>query len=279
VNIARISTVIDIKDERGKISHVTQIISAVVAGTVNSPDPKTNNNAAYIPLDVLQDEAGMMLENKLTEILIRKQKSDDSALPKKDESPRVITAALNAALSNGGSQSLIIDGDSDLAIYEWKDYVRDYFAAAASDDISMRIMAAILFILSFLGIANTMLLSILERTKEIGMMRAQGMADGEVIFMMMTEAGIIGIIGSVLGVIAGCLINVYMVNIGIDYTQAMNAANGDMGYRINGIFRSAWHIQVIIASPFLATILSACMAFIPTKRALKLPVTDCLRFE
>jgi ABC-type lipoprotein release transport system permease subunit len=52
-----------------------------------------------------------------------------------------------------------------------------------------------------------------------------------------------------------------------------------MGYRINGIFRSAWHIPVIIASPVVATILSACMAFIPTKRALKMPVTECLRFE
>jgi ABC-type lipoprotein release transport system permease subunit len=277
VNNVQISTVIDIKDGNGKVRHVNQLISVVVTGTVNSPDPKTNNNAAYIPLSVLQDDAGMMLEGALTEILIRKQNPDDAALPGKDESPEAITAALNAELST--THYPLLTTHSALAVYDWKGYVKDYIAASAGDDISTRIMTIILFILSFLGIANTMLLSILERTKEIGMMRAQGMSDGELIFMMMMEAGMIGAIGSALGVIIGCLVNIRMVKYGIDYTQMMDATGGNMGYRINGIFRSTWYIPVIIGAPVVATILSACMAFIPTRRALKMPVIECLRFE
>ncbi|GHV84302.1 hypothetical protein AGMMS50212_16420 [Spirochaetia bacterium] len=55
-NDVRISTVIDIKDEGGVVRHVYQIIDAVVVGTINSPNPKNNNNCAWLPLDVLHND-------------------------------------------------------------------------------------------------------------------------------------------------------------------------------------------------------------------------------
>jgi ABC-type antimicrobial peptide transport system permease subunit len=157
--------------------------------------------------------------------------------------------------------------------------VADYFAAAAGDNWTMLIMSAILFILSFLVIANTMLLSIMERTRELGMMRALGMTGGELIFTMMLEAAAIGLIGSLIGMLIGCLINLPLVNNGIDYSSIMENIAGDAGYRINGIFRSAWNVKVIIGTGIVATSLSSVIAFFPTRRALKMPVIESLRFE
>ncbi|MCK4797820.1 MAG: ABC transporter permease, partial [Spirochaetes bacterium] len=51
----RLSTTIDIKDEKGKIKHIHQLIDMSIGGIVNSPNPKTNGNIAYLPLDILQD--------------------------------------------------------------------------------------------------------------------------------------------------------------------------------------------------------------------------------
>ncbi|GHT79160.1 hypothetical protein FACS1894130_07150 [Spirochaetia bacterium] len=124
-----------------------------------------------------------------------------------------------------------------------------------------------------------MLLAILERTKEIGMMRAQGMTDGQLVFTYMLEAGMVGFFGSVLGVIIGCLINIPMVKYGIDYSQMMEAMGGNMGYRVNGIFRSAWNVPVIIGTGIIAVLLSSVTAFFPTRRALEMPITESLRFE
>lgn len=263
-----ISTVIDIKDG-DTIRHVNQVVSAVITGVVNSPDPQVNY-MAFIPLDVLQDEAGLMLDGRVTELLIRKQNPDDGALPGRDESPEVIRGAFEKEIGK------MPDG---LDIFSWRSYVQDYIASSAGDNISTFIMLAILFILSLFGIANTILLAILERTKEIGMMRSLGMTDGELITMMMFESGFIGLAGSIAGILIGCLVNIPMVKYGIDFSSMVESMNGDIGYRITGAFRSAWNIPVIIGSGLAATVLSACMAYFPSRRALKLPVTESLRFE
>jgi len=274
VNIA---TVIDIKkspdadpDKRGSIEHIYQSIDALVVGTVNSPNPKTNNNTAYLPMDVLQDDSGLMLDGKVTELIIRAANADDSALPGKFESPPVITAALEKQFGSPLPDNLTVAG--------WPVYVADYLGASAGDNISSRIMIFILFILSFLGIANTMLLAIIERTREIGMMRALGMTDAELAQTYLIEAGMLGLIGSLIGVVVGCLINIPMVKYGIDFSAMTNAMGGNIGYRIATSFRSVWHIPVIIGTPILATLLASLSAFVPVRKAVQMEVTDALRF-
>jgi ABC-type lipoprotein release transport system permease subunit len=262
----RITTAVDLKDERGAIRHVYQVIDAIVAGIVNSPNPKNNNNAAWIPLDVLQDERGLMLDGAVTELLIREKNPDSTRLTGKRETPAAITAALGPL-------------PAGLAVYGWQTYSLDYDAASKGDDITSKIMLAILFVIAFLGIANTMLLSILERTKEIGMMRAQGMTDGELMTVYLLESGIAGFFGALAGVLIGCLCTIPMVKYGIDYSELTAQMGGDIGYRITGSFRSMWNVPVIIGSGIAATLISASAAFLPIRRVLKMAITDSLRFE
>lgn len=261
-------------DYPGALRHVNQIIDAVVVGVVNSPNPKTNGNVGFLPLSALQDETGLMLEGRVTELLVRKAGADDSKLPGREESADVIRAALEQSLAAGGRvwpQGMEVRG--------WRDYCEDYLAAAAGDNVSSRLMILFLFILSFIGISNTMLMAILERTKETGMLRALGMTDGQVLMIYTMEAGLIGAIGSILGVLIGCLVNIPMVAHGIDYSALAEQMSGDFGYRIVAIFRSTWNPPVIAATGVVATILSAVSAVPPTLRALRMPVTESLRFE
>ncbi|GHV60985.1 hypothetical protein AGMMS49587_03930 [Spirochaetia bacterium] len=269
----RISTVIDIKETGTNgnevIRHVNQLIDVVVVGVVNSPDPRTNVNVAYLPLDVLQDEAGLMLEGHVTELLIREKNPRDAALPGKHESVNSITAGISA----------VTKLPPELAVYSWIDYAGDYFAVSNADNVSSRIIILLLFILSFLGIANTMLMAILERTKEIGMMRAMGMTDAQLTGTYMIEAGLVGALGSLFGIIAGCLINIPMVEYGVDFSALAQSVGGDIGYRVASNFRSAWNPPVIAGAGIAATLLASLMAFLPCRRALKMPVTESLRFE
>jgi ABC-type lipoprotein release transport system permease subunit len=95
----------------------------------------------------------------------------------------------------------------------------------------------------------------------------------------MIEAGMVGFFGAVFGVIIGCLINIPMVKYGLDFTQMTENMGGNIGYRVTGVFRSAWNIPVIAGSGIAAVILAACMALFPTRKALEMPVTESLRFE
>jgi ABC-type antimicrobial peptide transport system permease subunit len=70
-----------------------------------------------------------------------------------------------------------------------------------------------------------------------------------------------------------------MVKYGLDFSSMTEFAGGDIGYRVTGVFRSAWNIPVIIGAGIVAVILASCMAFFPTRRALKMPITESLRFE
>lgn len=254
-------------DYSGALRHVNQLIDATVVGVINSPNPKTNGNIAYLPLDALQGEDGLMLEGAATELLVRAAGASDSALPGKAESPEAIRAALGASLPE------------HLTVQDWRAYAKDYLAAAEGDNVSTRIMIIFLFVLSFIGIANTMLMAVLERTKEMGMMRALGMTDGQVLLSYALEAGLIGLIGATVGSLLGCLINIPMVETGVDFSAMAQEMGGDFGYRIAARFRSAWNLPVVFAVAASATALSALMALPPVLRALRMPVTDSLRFE
>jgi len=257
----------------GAVRHVNQLVDAVVVGVIDSPNPLPNGYTAYIPLDVLQDEAGMMLSGAVTELVIKDKNRTDAQLPGKNESAEAITAALERGLASLG---LILP--SELAVRTWPDYMEDFLNTEAIESAGQMLLAFLLFFLSFLGISNTILLAILERTKEIGMMRAMGMSDKQMILVYMLEAGFLGLIGSIFGVILGCILNYFLVEYGIDL-GTMGESESDFMYRTTQVIRSVWNIYVIIGTAVVATLLASLMAFIPTRRAVKMPITDSLRFD
>lgn len=264
----RLSTTIDIKDSNGKLKHVHQLINLSIAGIVNSPNPKTNGYIAYIPLGILQDELGLMLNGHVTEICIRKAGVEDYVLPGEDENPEVIKSKIVDVLPD------------DLTVVSWKEDAKDFLSIATSKSVGNKIIAYVLFLLAFIGITNTVLMSVFERTKEIGMMRALGMKDFQIFKLFTYEAGLIGFIGSSIGIIIGFFVVHLVVKYGIDFTSMMEEANmDDFGYRVNAIFRGAWNIQTFIGCFILGPIITAFAAMGAARRAIKLSIVDCLRFE
>jgi ABC-type lipoprotein release transport system permease subunit len=258
----------------GAVQHVNQLVDVVVAGIINSPDPLPNGNTAYIPMDVLQGESGMMLEGAITELLIRDKNAVDSRLPGRSESAEEITAALTRGLA---AQGLTLP--DELAVHFWLEYVADYMGYEAIQTGAPQIFSVLLLLLSFIGISNTILLAILERTKEIGMMRAMGMTNQQMIITYMLEAGFLGLIGGVAGIIFSCIFNYPLVNYGFDFSAMADTMGGNIGFRTTGLFRSVWNMQLIIGTGIAAIIISSLMAYFPTRRALKMPITESLRFE
>jgi len=64
-------------------------------------------------------------------------------------------------------------------------------------------IAAISLLVGGIGIMNTMLMSVMERTKEVGIMKAIGATTPKIISIFVVEAGLIGLIGGILGLILG----------------------------------------------------------------------------
>jgi putative ABC transport system permease protein len=66
-------------------------------------------------------------------------------------------------------------------------------------------LAIVAVIVAALGIVNTLTVSVLERVRELGVLRAAGMTRGQVRRTVVVEAGILGIVGAVLGIVTGLI--------------------------------------------------------------------------
>jgi putative ABC transport system permease protein len=75
-------------------------------------------------------------------------------------------------------------------------------------------LALVAVVVAALGIVNTLTVSVLERVRELGVLRAAGMTRGQVRRSVVVEAGILGIVGSLLGIAAGLVAGTILVLVG-----------------------------------------------------------------
>ena len=170
----------------------------------------------------------------------------------------------------------IADG-SGLTAMTWRTMAADYLAVAEAKRGGTGMILFLIFIIAAVGISNTMLMAIYERIRELGMMRSLGMADSGIRAAFVVEAAGIGLIGSLIGIVLGILINLWVVNVGFDFSFI--SRDMDIGYRIQSVMRGVWNIKTMIGAFFAGTIISTIVAFIPTGRALRMDIPDCLRHQ
>jgi putative ABC transport system permease protein len=233
-----------------------QTLDLIVLGVLNTPNPMVNKGTAFIPLD-LADEA-LEMEGAVTEISVHFPEWRNP-----EEKIRMLRGRLS--------------GLPGLTVESWKDLARDFLTIAQAKSAGSSILLILVFIIAAVGISNTMLMAVYERVREIGMMRAMGMKDLSIRLAFLFEAGGIGLIGAVAGVGLGVLANWLMVTRGIDMSSLMG--HMDIGYRVNGVFRSAWHPQAIAGGFVFGVIAAMLFSIIPSARALKMQITEALRYE
>lgn len=95
-------------------------------------------------------------------------------------------------------------------------------------DIVLSLIGSIALAVSSLGIVNTMVMSILERTREIGIMKAIGGSDGDIRRIFLIEASAIGFFGGITGVVLGWIVG-RIINFGANvYIQNQGGTAGNL---------------------------------------------------
>ena len=118
-------------------------------------------------------------------------------------------------------------------------------------------------IISSFGIANTLALSIYERVRELGLLRAVGMQRRQLGWMIVLEAVIVSLLGAVLG-----------IAIGILFGWAMQLALADLGV---SAFAVPWGLLVVFA--VVAAILGLIASIVPAVRASRIKVLEAISYE
>jgi putative ABC transport system permease protein len=127
-------------------------------------------------------------------------------------------------------------------------------------------IASISLLVGGVGIANTMYMSVLERTKEIGTMKAVGAKNSDILILFLIESGMLGLIGGVIGVGIG---------IGLSKT-AEYIATSALG---TNLLQASLNPVIIFGALAFSFVIGAASGIFPAYQASRLKPVDALRYE
>ncbi len=223
-----------------------------VAGILNTPDPLINASGIYMSIE----KAAKYLDTKsVTSIIIRLR---EMALTTKMKS--VLTAALPG-----------------YKFVTWEEQAKDVLTLSRTKEKFIFLFVIALMIIGTVGIVNTMLISIFEKTKEIGMLKALGMRDTDILKLFLTEGVILGFLGGLLGVLFGGALNGWYAIHGLDFSSLIGKNMDLSAFRIQMIIYTKFAVGQLIGSVLLCAALGFLASWYPAKKALTMQAAECLR--
>jgi putative ABC transport system permease protein len=137
-------------------------------------------------------------------------------------------------------------------------------------------IAAISLLVGAIGIANTMFTSVLEKTNEIGIMKAIGARNKDILTIFLLNSGLIGCIGGIGGIIIG-----FLSSTAISAAAGITSSSTTPGRGGFGNFFSSSVVtpQIIFGVLFFSILVGMIAGAIPAYRASKLNPVDALRYE
>lgn len=97
-------------------------------------------------------------------------------------------------------------GDSTLHVASWQEFAGSFYRAMRADQQGNWIMIFIIILIVAIGVLNTILMSVMERQREYGLLRAVGTRPGNIVSLVLAETAIMAVVSIVLGTIVGLAI-------------------------------------------------------------------------
>ncbi len=210
-----------------------------------------SDTGVYVPLSKAESFFGT---DEASEIIVKLTNSDNST----------ITNVSNAITNYFGNQVSVISSTAVLSL------VSSIFNTIT---IFLAGIAAISLLVAGIGIMNIMIVSLIERTREIGILKALGMKSRTVLSVFLCESVIIGLIGAIVGIVLGW---------GLANIVARVFGRGGLFARGAGVSLSITPVlspELLVLGLGFGIGVSVIFALYPAWRASKLKPVDALRYE
>ncbi|MFH0955024.1 MAG: ABC transporter permease [Candidatus Micrarchaeota archaeon] len=131
-------------------------------------------------------------------------------------------------------------------------------------------IAAVSLLVGAIGVANSMFTSVLEKTHEIGILKALGASNYEVLRLFVIESALFGLVGGVIGAILGTLISYGLTEAGLRIAGGIAGGGG-----ITTLVTPILLVEAIV----LSTVIGVLAGIVPARTASRLKPIDALRYE
>jgi putative ABC transport system permease protein len=238
--------------------HIDAVLAEVGGFSLGGP----SDLGIYIPI---QGAEHFFNSSEVNSIIVQLKDSEDAT----------IESTSDAIRNAFGGQVSVTSSTAVLSTIETIFSVIELFLAG---------IAGISLLVAGIGIMNIMIVSLMERTREIGILKALGMKGRTVLLIFLGEAMIIGILGAAIGIGLGLGLAEVVSRVGF---AAMGQSNGGAGIRPRAAVSQSTNLtispiltpSVFVGAFAFGLLVSVVFALYPAWRASKLKPVDALRYE
>ncbi len=232
----------------------------LIVGLLNSTDPSINSSTVYITYTAADDF--LDLDGLVTELDVGLHRRTN--LPDMKKDAELIAAGLTPEFP-------------ELRIQTFMEMASGFLEIAKTKRAFGFVYLFVIMLIACIGIFNSVLMSVYERIREVGVMRALGFTPGELTSLFLLEGFITGIFGALLGVAGGVAVNIGLVYHGYPVDKIFGY--DDIGdFPLWGTMYGEWNIPTFIIV-FVFCVATATLAgLIPARKAGKMEITRALRF-
>lgn len=171
-----------------------------VVGLLDMGDPRLNRSGFYMSLSDAREL--LVLYNQAHEIALTLHE-----LRQVDE----VTQILQAEFS-----------DTELRVAPWQEFAEEFYRAMQADKNGMYISLVVVILVVAITILNTILMSVMERQKEYGVLKAIGTRPGSIVKMVIAETSMLALFSILIGSLITFLLNTYMAEYGLHLSSPIN---------------------------------------------------------
>ncbi len=186
------------------------------------------------------------------------------------EDPEAVDDLTLALLNAGGERTLL---------WSWRDASGSFLKALEVEDTVMFVLMSVLVLVASLNIISGLVMLVKNKGRDIGILRTMGLTEGAVMRVFFICGALVGLIGTVMGVIIGCLFATYFDAI----LAFVNGASGGGVWdaSVRGIYKlpaklEFWDVAKAVG---LSLALSFGITIFPARRAARMNPVEALRYE
>ena len=231
-----------------------------VAGIFRTAIPEMDEGLIHIPIETAREWLGTPGAVTAHAILLPTSRTTDA-----------VVAELQTLLAN----------DSDLRVLGWRRAAPELDSALRMDDYGDYVFHSILFAIVALAILNAVMMSVLGRRREFGILQAMGLTRAETGWVVFSEGLFLTAVSGVVGIVLGFLFTWTFFRDGLDFSglAANESSWASAGGIVDPVIVPIFHSSQVMLSLYFILIIGTLASIYPALHASRLDVAEAMKFD